>query len=202
MVCSEIVRKDLTVELLDSYFTFRIRAKALGEQGLIAARLIDQLRDNFNITFLVAQRVVEDEAATFLPRVTPGVDRFAQLKLFADVHFYLVSTANIWKALTTLDAHLDKWLKKSLKKDVRPYRHFFECADKMRDHFEHLSERVELLKNKPVFTSWSLDNWNFKMCGETVVVGPPAVQALVKIYRKLENGLEKIFPPQETNGPT
>jgi len=188
------------VELLDSYIKFRVRAKALGEKGLIAARLIDQLQDNFNITFLVAQRVVEDEAATHLPRVTPGVDRFTQLKLFADVHFYLVATANIWKAFTALDGHLDQWLKKSLRKDVRPYRHFFECADRMRDHFEHLSERVGSLKDKPVFTDRGLDdNWNFEMCGETVKVGPPAVRDLARMYRKLETTLEKIFPPRKTN---
>jgi len=188
------------MELLDSYLKFRVRAKALGEQGLIAARLIDQLQDNFNITFLTAQRVVEDEAAIHLPRVTPGVDGFTQLKLFADVHFYLVAIANIWKAFTALDGHLNQWLQKSLKKDTHPYRHFFECADRMRDHFEHLSERVGSSKDKPVFTYRGLDNnWNFKMCGETVMVGPPAVRDLARMYRKLETALEKIFPPRNTN---
>ena len=186
------------MERLDRYVAIRVRAKKHGEQGQIASNLVYLLERYINMALLALQRIMEDNAALDIPRATPGPDPFAFFSLFADIHFYLVAVDNVRKVLERLSTHLDKTLRKTLNDVLKPYRHFLNCAQSIRDHLEHSDERVGARGKKGKrdldMTYQGLDGWKYQVLGESIKVGPPAARVLIRLYSDLEKALKELYP--------
>jgi hypothetical protein len=172
------------MEKLDSYqkYLFRVEEREL-------SRLIENIETSVNMALLQSQRILEDNASFELPRVNPGPDQVLFLMLFADIHFYLVSVDNIRKSID----RLDKALKGRLADLKNSYREFFDSANRVRRHQEHLDERIQAGKyhGKALY-----DNWMYEVCGDSVIIGPPAARNLIDLYRIIDERLESIFPPR------
>lgn len=151
------------------------------------SRLIKNIEISLNMALLQSERIVEDNTAIDLPRVSPGPDPVLFLKLFADIHFLLVSIDNIRKSFD----RLNKALFGKLEEIKKEYKTFFEKANAVRCCQEHLDERI----NSGKYYGKSLhDDWSYEICGDTVIIGPPAAKKLVELYRTLDIMLENIFP--------
>ncbi len=170
------------MEKLNSYqkYTFRVENRNM-------SRLIENVEIGINMALIQSERIVAGNASIELPRVSPGPDTFLFLKLFTDIHFYLVSVANIKKFIGKLNRALDDTLD-DINKD---YRNFFDTAKAVRNCQEHLDERIESGK---YYGKSLYDDWVYEICGKTVVIGPPAAKILIQLYRELDLKLETLFP--------
>ena len=170
------------MEKLNRYqkYTFRVENRKI-------SRLIDNIEIGVNMALIQSERIVADKAAIELPKVSPGSDTFLFLKMFADIHFYLVSVANIKKAIDKLDGIIGNKLV-DINED---YGDFFKSAKAVRNCQEHLDERIE---SEKYYGKSLYDDWLYEICGKTVVIGPPADKILKKLYRELDLKLEFLYP--------
>ncbi|MFH1672302.1 MAG: hypothetical protein ABIF87_02585, partial [Pseudomonadota bacterium] len=122
------------MEKLNSYQKYASRI-----ENRIISRLIENIEVGVNMALIQSERILADNAAIEMPRVSPAPDAFLYLKLFADIHFYLVSVANIRKSI----GKLDKALGNKLDDINKDYGDFFDAAKAVRNSQEHLDERIE-----------------------------------------------------------
>ncbi len=170
------------MEKLTKYqkYIFRIDDRNLSRQ-------IENIEININMALLQSERILEDNASIDLPRVSPGPDQALFLKLFSDIHFYLVSVDNIRKSIDRLDKTLDG----KLEEIKSYYEDFFNSANAVRRCQEHLDQRIE---SGEYFGKALYDNWVYEICGNSVVIGPLAARKLIELYRSLDVIIESIFP--------
>lgn len=166
-------------QLLEKYSRFR-RAAADHE----TYRLIQMVEININTALLQCQRISEDY--TFLSR-QPAANRGAFLTLFADIHFFVVATDDIRKCLETLRARLGG----DLKQISKQYRTFFKAVTDMRDHHEHLDEKIDA--SDLYYGKALLDDWTFEMCGFSLKVGPAVEERLLSLYEAIDKALALRF---------
>ena len=170
------------MEKLTKYqkYIFRITDRNL-------SRLIENIEININMALLQSERILEDNASIDLPRVTPGPDQVLFLKLFSDIHFYLVSVDNARKSIDRLNEVLNG----NLDEIKSTYEEFFNSTNAARRCQEHLDQRIE---SGEYFGKSLYDNWVYEICGNSVIIGPPAAKKLIELYRSIDTILEPVFP--------
>jgi hypothetical protein len=173
------------VELQERYYRFR-RGLADNE----TRRLIELVEMHINMALIQNERIAEDRAEINSPSYRPE-NRAAFVALFADIHFFLVAADDIRKCVDRLNPRLNGELKTVMKK----YRFFFDAVQEMRDHHEHVDERLD---GDELYSGKDLVDWTYGMCGSSVKVGPPARQLLLRFYDDAERALENWRTGQPT----
>jgi hypothetical protein len=163
-------------ELLERYSRFRHAAKDHETE-----RLIEAVQMNINTALIQCERIAQGQ---HLIRSLPRADRVAFLTLFADIHFFVIVADDIGKCVDKLQLRLNSG---ELKQIMKKYRYFFDAVKEMRNHHEHLHERIH---DENLYYGKGLeDDWTFEMCGSCLKVGPAAEPRLLGLYEAIYEAL-------------
>jgi hypothetical protein len=164
-------------ELLETYSRFRNQVA-----DHETARLIEAVQMNINTALIQCGRIAEGQQ--FI-RSQPRADRVAFLTLFADIHFFVIVADDIRKCLDKLRLRLNG---AHLKPITKKYKYFFDAVKEMRNHHEHLDERIH---DENLYYGKGLeDDWTFEMCGSSLKVGPAAEPTLFGLHEAIYKALD------------
>jgi hypothetical protein len=148
---------------------------------------------NVNTALIQCERIAQGQQ---LIRSLPRADRVAFLTLFADIHFFVIVADDIERCVDKLRLRLNSG---ELKQILKKYRYFFDAVREMRNHHEHLDERIHC--ENLYYGKGLEDDWTFEMCGSYLKVGPAAEPRLIglyeAVYEALESTLSKCNVPEK-----